>query len=541
MMIIERFSDDRGNAIAVNAMNLRTSSPLTPAGLIDLADFSLGEALVRPSQRRIEGPAQTIRIEPRVMQVLVALYNAKGAVVSRDALIEQCWGGVFVSDDSLNRAIGQVRQALRRAGVEGETVETIPRAGYHLTVGGPWPAQATGTEASARNVGRRSMIAGAFGIAALGVAGLGIWHARRDPADERVVALLGQSEGALRQGTPAGNMQATRLLERVITAQPDNALGWGKLALARTYLAEVTPPDQVAAIVAGVQEAARRAFALDPDQIDAHAALAILPPYFGDWRTAELRMLKVLERDPDHLPMLDTHIFFKVATGSAREGSAQRLIVAEREPFHAVHQFKKVYSFWILGRNDEADRAVDRALRLWPRHPAIWFARLWTLVFTGRAGRARAHVEDAEARPDFPPWLIETISASMEALTSRRPADIADATLRTLAVLDRGPAQSVFAILQLVALGEIDRAFDVARAYLLERGPLIATLRWRPGQFVLNDLQQRSTHMLFLPATAAMRADPRFMRLCGDMGLLDYWEQADVRPDFLGAEPPSAS
>jgi hypothetical protein len=37
------------------------------------------------------------------MEVLVALARANGAVVSREALIESCWGGRTVSDDAIER------------------------------------------------------------------------------------------------------------------------------------------------------------------------------------------------------------------------------------------------------------------------------------------------------------------------------------------------------------------------------------------------------------------------------------------------------
>ncbi len=44
--------------------------------------------------------------------------------------------------------------------------------------------------------------------------------------------------------------------------------------------------------------------------------------------------------------------------------------------------------------------------------------------------------------------------------------------------------------------------------------------------------------MMWDPATASMRADPRFMPLCRDMGLVDYWRQSGHRPDFL-TQPPT--
>lgn len=61
--------------------------------MIKLAEekpFRLGRARVVPATRQVlvDGRVQTL--EPRVMQVLVALVRADGDVVGRDELIELC-------------------------------------------------------------------------------------------------------------------------------------------------------------------------------------------------------------------------------------------------------------------------------------------------------------------------------------------------------------------------------------------------------------------------------------------------------------------
>jgi DNA-binding winged helix-turn-helix (wHTH) protein/tetratricopeptide (TPR) repeat protein len=94
------------------------------------ADFRLGGLLVRPSIRQIESSGAPETLEPRIMQVLVALARRRGEVVSRDELAETCWEGRVVGDDALNRCISKIRKL-------GETkgdfrLETIPRVGYRL-------------------------------------------------------------------------------------------------------------------------------------------------------------------------------------------------------------------------------------------------------------------------------------------------------------------------------------------------------------------------------------------------------------------------
>lgn len=499
-------------------------------------DFTLGSAIISPSTRTIRGPGGEAAVEPRVMQVLLALADADGRVVSRDALFQRCWGNVYVGDDSLNRAIAEVRRAARTAAASSFAIETIPRTGYRLTADGSGdaPSAAEALKQPAGGLSRRAVIgAGVAGVAAT-AGGAVVWRwARPDPTDVQVRALIAQSEQAARRGLPDSDSQGAGFLEEATALQPDNAEAWGKLALARAAIAEYAPPGQVAAAVAGVQDAASRAIALQPRQVDAHAALAILTPVFGDWLAAERRFDAVLAIDPEHLPTRDARDFMLTGVGRTQESSLDRLVIAAREPLHAIHQFKLIYAYWLLDRIGDADRVADRALQLWPKHPGVWFGRLWTLAFTGRVPRALAHVEDAAGRPDLPPWIVETLRSAMAALDSRRPADVALAADRVVDDVTRGPSESIAAVLILAGLGEIDRAFEVAEAYLLEQGRLMARVRWREGDVSVNDQRRRKTHMLFVPATAPMRSDPRFMPLMQSLELTDYWEQAGVTPDFL--------
>lgn len=71
-------------------------------------------------------------LEPRVMQVLVALASAPGQVVSRDRLIELCWEGRIVGDDAINRCIQGLRRLSRDIDPAAFAIETVPRVGYSL-------------------------------------------------------------------------------------------------------------------------------------------------------------------------------------------------------------------------------------------------------------------------------------------------------------------------------------------------------------------------------------------------------------------------
>src|SRR2546423_7415772 len=111
-----------------------------PADAIDLAhtpDFSLGGITVRPSSREIECRSGREILEPRVMQVLVALAEGGGTVVSRDDLVRRCWDGRSVGEDAINRCIAKLRRIAESGDTHSYTIETIPRVGYRLVLTAP--------------------------------------------------------------------------------------------------------------------------------------------------------------------------------------------------------------------------------------------------------------------------------------------------------------------------------------------------------------------------------------------------------------------
>lgn len=508
----------------------------SPVVLAREAAFRLGELEVDPATLQMAGRGRTETLEPRVMQVLVALAGAGGGVLSRDELLGRCWGGRIVGDNAVHRVIAKVRDL---GHVFGETfrVETIPRVGYRMVLEDAQTASAPLTPKSAQALtqriwSRRGLLAvGAAGAGGAAIAAFAILRPKQ--ANPHVAALIAQSEQAMGHGLPDSEAQGVGFLEEAVALAPDNAEAWGKLALARVIMAEYAAPDAVAATAAKAQEAAARAFEIDSRQADAMSAMALLPPYFGDWAGAEQRMQDVLAQHPGHVPTLDARDFLYVAVGRVREGAQSRLTYAPANPLNAHHQYRLVYAHWMLHQVGEADRAAERGMQLWPKHPGVWFSHLWVLAFTQRADRALARVADERARPDLPPWMIETLQLSLRAIASGDRSDSQLATDALLELLTRGASHSVNAIMLLNGLGEIDRAFEVAEAYYLDRGPILSRMRWRPDDISINDQRRRKTNMLFVPAGAAMRADPRFSNLTAEMGLGDYWRQAGVIPDHL--------
>jgi TolB-like protein/tetratricopeptide (TPR) repeat protein len=93
--------------------------------------FSLGTLEVHPPTCEVVSPLGREVLQPRVMQTLVALAQAGGAVVSRDDLIATCWDGRVVGEDAITLVMMKLRRLADRSG-GAFAVETIPRVGYRL-------------------------------------------------------------------------------------------------------------------------------------------------------------------------------------------------------------------------------------------------------------------------------------------------------------------------------------------------------------------------------------------------------------------------
>ncbi len=96
------------------------------------AGFRIGECLIEPRQNRIVRGEVEVRLEPRVMDVLVCLAERAGEVVSRETLNAQVWGNVIVTDQAVTNCISELRHHLGDDRSAHRVIETIPKRGYRL-------------------------------------------------------------------------------------------------------------------------------------------------------------------------------------------------------------------------------------------------------------------------------------------------------------------------------------------------------------------------------------------------------------------------
>jgi DNA-binding winged helix-turn-helix (wHTH) protein/tetratricopeptide (TPR) repeat protein len=96
--------------------------------------FHLGEWRVDSESCALthDSVAKPVPIEPRAMDVLVALCNHAGAVLSAGELLRMCWQGVIVGENQVHKAITQLRRVLGDTAANARYIENIRKRGYRI-------------------------------------------------------------------------------------------------------------------------------------------------------------------------------------------------------------------------------------------------------------------------------------------------------------------------------------------------------------------------------------------------------------------------
>lgn len=94
--------------------------------------FRVGAMLVQPECLSVSLDGNETTLEPRMMEVLVALAEHAGEVVSAEQLLIEVWRGTFYGDNPVHKAIAYLRKAFGDDLKSPRYIETIRKRGYRL-------------------------------------------------------------------------------------------------------------------------------------------------------------------------------------------------------------------------------------------------------------------------------------------------------------------------------------------------------------------------------------------------------------------------
>jgi DNA-binding winged helix-turn-helix (wHTH) protein len=419
--------------------------------------FKIGSWQVDRTQGRLSRDGREVRIEPRLMDLLLAFAEAPGIVLSKDDVVARVWAGRAVGDDTLAAAISRLRSAL------GETkderyIETLPKRGYRL-------------------------------LAPVGGFGEGSVADRRRPA---TASLVEKGYASLRLMLPPTIAQARLYFESAVKEDP--TLADAQAGLAETMLVQLMGGQGRGGTLAGAAKAAATAaVALDEHYAPGWSVLGLATLIADrDFEASNDALLKALRLDPALSSAHRNRAFAFSTKGAFAEAEREARRAAELEPFSLSARNDLLQTLLASRKFGHAIAEARHTIALGASDFQAWSAKGWAHAFMGDFEEAvsslieslKAMGSDDETRAG----LVEAFSTGgfeafckaggdlferQRVLFTPRPLDIA--MLR---------AQS----------GESDKAFTMLERALEQDDPVLLLAP-------------------YLPHLDRIRNDPRFARL----------------------------
>jgi DNA-binding winged helix-turn-helix (wHTH) protein/tetratricopeptide (TPR) repeat protein len=286
----------------------------------------VGAWTVDATSNELARDGQRLRVEPKVMQVLVLLAARAPGVVGRNELLDTVWQGAVVGDEALTQSIIKLRRALGDDARVPAYVETIPKGGYRLIApvdGGEAGVDQAAVSPSIGDVARDTarwsgarkhlaVTAAAASLVALVVVGSSTdaWRgdvivpqptasSARTASAERGNAAFIEAQALFLTRQPDAIARSRRLYRASIEQDPNFARAYAGLAM--TYAIEPRLRDQAGRSQAfdRALEIARTARAIDPLSPEAYWALGFVFTQQARHREAIAALSHALALAPD--------------------------------------------------------------------------------------------------------------------------------------------------------------------------------------------------------------------------------------------------
>src|SRR5688572_7962738 len=85
-----------------------------------------------PSSRQLFRDEKRVHISHQQAAILTCLASHVGVIVSKQRLMDAAWGGMAISENTLEKAISKLRQVLGKDSRGATYIETTPQEGYRF-------------------------------------------------------------------------------------------------------------------------------------------------------------------------------------------------------------------------------------------------------------------------------------------------------------------------------------------------------------------------------------------------------------------------
>jgi TolB-like protein len=316
-------------------------------------------------------------------------------------------------------------------------------------------------------------------------------------------------------------------MDSVTRMAPDFADAWALLAHMRTFASMHLPYAERAPLRALAEANTSRCLTLDPDNPNGIVNRWMCFDPFGAYLEQEVVCSRARELGSNSANAQVGLTFFLEGVGRMREAVTFARRGYELDPRSENTSALCGMSLWRSGRFAEGRAAMEAHIETWPdssdtaallilacAHQQDW-AAVDALITPQRLAKYPLREHSA---------LIGLLALlrSPEREVRRVIVDMVSANVARSGHVDQMP------LMWMAELGFVAEAFDILDGAKL--GPA------GHESDTLGPNAYRS-HMIFAVAYPALRADPRFVKLCARLGLVEYWLETQKWPDCAAETP----
>jgi len=315
---------------------------------------------------------------------------------------------------------------------------------------------------------------------------------------------------ALAETSDEDPQKSAGIMRTIVKQRPDFAPAWARLLTidGKMLGLAVNEGSDAAGLRHTIRADIEGARRIAPDLPEIKLAqLDLLPP---DKYAEAFELLRTVKAEAPEKP----EVWLAEANALSRVGRMEESAESARRAAELDPLSPGALSTWITylawsGATDVARKQLERAERLWHGTGALRDAQF---AFHLRYGDPRIARSLTSTSGYIGNWSDPYLSACLDP----SPTNID----RMLRILDRLKAEGRpntwgYAVQALGGFHRTDEAFDWLLNY--------------PPEVIAN-----ASYILFRPALAEVRRDPRFMQVANRIGLVDYWEKSGRWPDFCG-------
>ncbi|HXV62633.1 MAG TPA: winged helix-turn-helix domain-containing protein [Vicinamibacteria bacterium] len=448
--------------------------------------FRLGEWLVQPDSGEILNGDETIRLEPKVMELLVLFAKHPGRVLSKNQILEELWPGTFVSDSVVFRHISELRRLLGDDAKKPRFLRTIPKKGYCL-LSPPKPVSRdigearSGPTARSRSVWRSVVVPLLFTCALL-VGIFRLWDGwnRRQPVEPRARPSASPAFEDFMRGQLFEDrvdcesyVMARRAYGEALRRDPQFGSNHKGLmdTLVATGVLGCEPAPAVRTSLAEALEASREAIPPHDYQMVSgqlafwyHWSLPEAVEAFGQARSLEA------DYDADA-----TYATYLLKRNEVSDGLRELRLALSEEPTHVGLSWSLGTALYLIGRYDEAIEQLHTTLEMFPGFSPARHVLALSHWARGDIETALTLVESSPLLPEHKPDRFDAVPGFLYGASGQRARAREALRAWKQRARDEWLPSTALALLHL-GVGERDEAIEALSDAFEERDPWLLVL-----------------------------------------------------------------